>query len=103
MKLADKRAAAIYGSVSIDAINELRKSNNAKKVFNALYFDVNDRGYSDFADSILKNVAKFSTVFAGDIAKKYSDAGNKFSMSEKQTWCVAFAFIKIENEITEII
>ena len=100
-KLAELRADATYSQKSLEAMNEMRKSGNAKRVFDCLNFDYNDRCYSLTADSILKAVKIYGQGFVTDIAKRFQDAGNSFEMSQKQAWCVAFAFVKIENELGE--
>ena len=100
-KLAELRAAATYSQMSLEAMNEMRKAGNAKRVFECLNFDYNDKCYSLTADSILKAVKIYGQGFVKDIATKYQDAGNKYAMSEKQAWCVAFAFVKIGNELGE--
>ena len=102
-RLAELRANATYSSMSLECLNEMRISGNAKNVFNCLSFDYNDRCYSLTADSILKAVMQNCNGFVKDIATKYQDASNKYAMSEKQAWCIAFAFIKIENELTNTI
>lgn len=98
-KLADIRANATYSSMSVGGLNEMRKSNNAKHVFDCLSFDYNDKCYSLTADSILKAVKIHGEGFVVDIATRFSDPSNKFAMSEKQAWCVAYAFCKIKNEL----
>jgi len=97
-KLADLRAAATYQTVTKEMINDLRTSKNAKKVFDCMNFDYNDKTYTNVADSILFAVENNCSGFVVDIAKRFRMS--TFPMSEKQTWCIAFAFIKIENEIT---
>jgi hypothetical protein len=98
-KLAEIRANATYSSMSLEGLNEMRKTNNAKNVFDCLSFDYNDKCYSLTADSILKAVKIHGDGFAVDIATRFSDPATKFSMSEKQAWCVAYAFCKIKNEL----
>ena len=100
-KLADIRANATYSSMSLEGLNEMRTSKNAKNVFDCLSFDYNDKCYSLTADSILKAVKTYCNGFVKDIATRFQDASNHFAMSEKQAWCVAYAFIKIENELGE--
>jgi hypothetical protein len=98
MKTAELRAAKTYKSITDEKFNEMRKSNNAKLIFDNLYFDHNDNCYSDMADSILKSVAKYSTGFVVDIANRFKNA--TYEMSAKQAWCIAYAFLKIEKEVT---
>ncbi len=100
-KLAELRANATYSSMSIEDLNDMRKSNNARKVFDCLKFDFNDKCYSDAADSILKAVMTYCDGFVKDIATRFQSASNHYEMSEKQSWCVAFAFVKIQNELGE--
>ena len=98
-KLADLRANANYSSISVEKLNEMRKSNNAKNVFDCLSFDFNDKCYSLTADSILKAVKIHGEGFVVDIATRFADPSNKFAMREKQAWCIAYAFCKIKNEL----
>lgn len=98
-KLAELRANATYASMSVENLNKMRTSNNAKNVFDCLNFDYNDKCYSLTADSILKAVKIHSEGFVVDIATRFQDASNHFAMSEKQAWCVAYAFCKIKNEL----
>lgn len=100
-KLADLRAKATYSTMSIEGFNEMRKAGNAKRVFDCLSFDYNDKCYSLTADSILKAVKQNCNGFVKDIATRFSDPSNKFAMSEKQAWCIAFAFVKIQKELGE--
>ena len=100
MKLADMIAEHYETSMTEEQLNNFRTSGNAKAVFNCLNFNYSDKCYSADADSILKFVAKYSKEFAADIAKKYSDVSNKYEMTEKQAWCIAFAFIKINQKLS---
>jgi hypothetical protein len=101
MKLAEMISNQTYSSLSIEKLNEMRKSKKAKNVFECLNFDYNDKCYSLTADSILKAVKLNCTGFIVDVATRFSSPSNKFAMSEKQAWCVAFAFIKIQKELGE--
>lgn len=100
-RLAEIRSKATYASMSLEELNNLRASGDAKSVFNCLSFDYNDKCYSLTAESILKAVKNYSEGFVADIATRFSSPSNKFEMSEKQAWCVAFAFIKIKNTLGE--
>ena len=100
-KIAELRAKATYSTMSIEDFNEMRKAGSAKKVYDCLSFDYNDKCYSLTADSILKSVKLNCEGFVKDIATRFSDHSNKLAMSEKQAWCVAFAFIKIQKELGE--
>lgn len=100
-KLAELRANATYATMSIEGYNEMRRAGNAKLVFDCLNFDFNDKCYSLTADSILKAVKLNCEGFVKDIATRFTDPSNKFAMSEKQAWCIAFAFIKIQKELCE--
>ena len=55
-QLAELRSAATESMPSLNWFNELRKSGNAKNVVDALFFNYNDKCYSNTADSILKAV-----------------------------------------------
>lgn len=56
--------------------------------------------YDDIADTILEMVSKYATGFVVDIAKRFGLSGelDGREMSEKQRWCVAFAFQKLTDE-----
>lgn len=97
MKLAEMIANYYESSMTEEQLNNLRTSANAKSVFNCLDFNYSDNCYSNDADSIMKFVAKYSKGFVVDIANRFSDPSNKYPMSDKQKWCVAFAFIKINK------
>ena len=93
-KLADMMAAARESNFTEEQFNNLRAEKNAKRVFDILRngFSFQEKEYSAACWQILDYVAKNITGFQADIAEKAK--WNKFSMSEKQTWCVAFSFIK---------
>jgi hypothetical protein len=64
-------------------------------------YDYYDKDYSDFTCCIMSAVARYSEGFVVDIAKRFSDISNKYEMSEKQQWCIAYAFLKIKNTLGE--
>lgn len=51
--------------------------------------------YHEIGETILEFVRDCSATFCADIAKKALQYGNP---SEKQSWCVAFEFIKIKHQ-----
>ena len=54
-------------------------------------FEVN---YGGVGETILVNVAENAGGFQADIAKKALDG---MRISDKQAWCVAFAFLKLDK------
>jgi hypothetical protein len=99
--LSEIRANATYSVMSIEELNNLRKSGVAKNVFSKLRFDKNDNCYTLTAETILTAVKMYCDGFVKDIATRFSDTANRTEMSEKQAWVVSFAFIKIHNELGE--
>ena len=95
-----------------DFIN-LFEAKNAKQVFDTVVgcWDEHDTlgrrvrgGYTHYqftdAEDILKIVMRFGEGFVVDICDKALNKG--WSLSDKQRWCVAFAFLKIsESQIEE--
>jgi hypothetical protein len=104
MKLADMIAEAHERTITSQELNQLRTSGDAKRVYNLLErgWDSNNgrAGSYDFvADTILSAIAKNCSGFVVDIANRFRDVSNHYEMSQKQMWCCAFAFLKIENEL----
>ena len=100
MKLADLRAEGYNNSISEEDLNKLRLSKNAKEVYNLLNFQFDSKysgSYSLNSDSILKAVAKYSNGFVVNIAERFSSPSNKYPMSERQLWCISYAFLEIEQ------
>lgn len=91
----------------IELAADLRKG-NIKNIFNAIDGDFRQkttgRGtafeYDEVADTILEMVARYATGFVTDIAKRFRFNGELAGrvMSDKQRWCVAFAFQKLTDE-----
>lgn len=104
MKIADMIAESHERTITSQELNQLRTSGDAKRVYHLLErgWDSNngrDGSYDFVADTILSAVAKNSTGFVVDIANRFRDVSNRYEMSQKQTWCVAFAFLKISTEL----
>lgn len=76
-----------------DQINNFRLEKNVKKVFDFLRngWSCQEKEYKVKCYQILDFVAKNIKGFQADIAEKAKI--NRFPMSEKQTWCIAYAFI----------
>jgi len=51
--------------------------------------------YHEIAETILEFVRDCSASFSADIASKALEFGN---VSEKQSWCVSFEFLKIKHQ-----
>lgn len=86
----------------IETAADLRKG-NVKNIFNAIdgtFVSGSKFEYSDVADSILEMVQRYAEGFVADIAKRFrfnGELGGRV-MSDKQRWCVAFAFQKLSDE-----
>ncbi|MCL2311886.1 MAG: hypothetical protein FWC41_05295 [Firmicutes bacterium] len=96
MKLADRIAQSNYSEFTLQEFDNL-KNLTPKEIFDILnnFFNYNEKSYAVKSMQILEYVAENSKHFAKDIAKKYADASNKYEMSDKQKWCVAYEFLKI--------
>lgn len=79
------------------------KAGNVKKIFNAIDGGFESKSkfeYSELADTILEMVARYANGFVTDIAKRFrynGELGGRI-MSDKQRWCVAFAFQKLTDD-----
>jgi len=85
----------------IDMAIEL-KGKNVKSIYNALEGDFVGKSkfeYSLLADTILEIVAKGAEGFVKDIAERFHSIDNRYPMSDKQRWCVAFAYQKVSDEV----
>ncbi len=91
---------------TIEIAADLR-AQNVKKIFEAidgLYVSKKEFEYDEVADTILAMVERYSTGFVTDIAKRFQNMNRYFNrqtnkiMSDKQRWCVAFAFQKITDQ-----
>lgn len=86
----------------IETAANLRKG-NVKNIFNAIdgiFVSGSTFEYSDVADTILEMVQRYAEGFVTDIAKRFrfnGELGGR-AMSDKQRWCVAFAFQKLSDE-----
>lgn len=86
----------------IETAADLRKG-NVKNIFNAIdgiFVAGSKFEYSEVADTILDMVQLYAEGFVKDIAKRFrfnGELGGR-TMSDKQRWCVAFAFQKITDE-----
>lgn len=86
---------------AVDMAIEL-KGQNVKNIFNALDGGYESRGkfeYNFVAQTIMDMVAAGSEGFVKDICERFNSESNRFPMSDKQRWCVAFAFQKVSDEI----
>lgn len=75
---------------------------DVKLVFNGIssgftqeYSNGRFTSYHEIPETVLEFVRDCSATFCADIAKKALQYG---SPSEKQSWCVAFEFIKIKHQ-----
>ena len=90
MKLAERRAAEKEATYSEKSLSALKADKNPKAVFDALKFNF-DGHYTPAACQIFDEVKK-NGGFVADIATRFSTSN--YEMSEKQAWCIAYAFIK---------
>jgi hypothetical protein len=80
---------------------ELR-SQKVGKIFDAIDGDYVYGGhfdYSPIASAIMEMVMEAERGFVADICKRYSAIDNRYPMSDKQRWCIAFAFAKVSDEV----
>jgi len=99
MKLADRIAQSLERSLTTEQINNLRTEGNPNPVFNILTSNFFNKEYGMEAFQIMEAVKENCKGFVVEIAERFSSPSNRYEMSEKQAWCLAFAFIKIENEL----
>lgn len=95
---------AEYKSI-IDIASELR-GKSVKAIYDALdYYFVaqNQTQYTDLATTIMDLVAEGGTGAAKDIATRFASPSNKYVMSTKQRWSVAYAFQKIDDSVVDTI
>ena len=99
-------------TIYTESFINLYEAKNAKRVFDSIFGFWQERDfsgawrrggftqYSDIAEDIFRIVMKYGEGFVVDICDK---ALNKaWELSDKQRWCVAFAFLKIsESQIEE--
>lgn len=76
---------------------EIISSKNAKTIASQFYsFDCNCSDQTPSSDTILELVAKNSSDFTADIAKRalesYSNTG-ELRLSAKQAWCIAYQVV----------
>lgn len=80
--------------------------NNVKAIFNAIDCKAVSKNlfeYTCIASAIMDIVENGCDGFVVDICKRFNDATRSYSyiMSDKQRWCVAFAFNKMSDEQVE--
>ena len=95
---------AEYKSI-IDIASELR-GKSVKAIYDALdYFFVSKHKteYTDLATTIMDIVAEGGSGAAKDIATRFASPTNKYVMSEKQRWSVAYAFQKIDDSVVDVV
>lgn len=85
--------------------SELR-SKSAGAIFNALdgrFVSGHEFEYSDVASAIMDFVSASTTGFVADICNRFNSIDNRYAMSDKQRWCVAYALQKVSDEVVEAI
>ena len=85
--------------------SELRYK-SAGAIFNAIdgnFVSGNAFEYSDVASAIMDFVAASTNGFVADICKRFNSIDNRFAMSDKQRWCVAYALQKVSDEVVEAV
>lgn len=89
----------------IDIASELR-GKSVKTIYDALdYYFVskNKTEYTDLATTIMDIVAEGGSGAAKDIATRFASPTNKYTMSDKQRWSVAYAFQKIDDSVVDVV
>lgn len=85
-----------------DQVKNLVADGNVRNIFNTVdyhFTNSHDIEYSDTAMVIMEIVAKYGEGFVIDICNRVLE--NNIQLTEKQRWCVAFAFLKITAEQIE--
>lgn len=102
-QLSELRANAKESNWTLEQLNSLRKE-KAGRIFDILQMGwwSYEKEYDVKAIQILDKVKENCSGFVVDIAERFSSIDNHFPMSDKQKWCIAFAFIKIETEFTTL-
>lgn len=75
------------------------KNSSKKNLFNNIYVFQDTEGL--LTDLVLEAVAAMGEGFVVDVCKKAIEArtfGKKSYISEKQAWCIVYAFVKISDE-----
>jgi hypothetical protein len=91
---------------SIYTIASELRSKNVKDIFNALdyTFEGNGYRYTDLASAIMEIVAASTDSYVKDICERFNGIDTiHFTMSDKQRWCIAFAFQKVSDEIVNMV
>lgn len=79
---------------------------SAGAIFNAIdgnFVSGNAFEYSDVASAIMDFVAASTNGFVADICNRFNSIDNRFAMSDKQRWCVAYALQKVSDEVVEAV
>jgi hypothetical protein len=93
-KLANDLAAIHEANFTAEEFNRLRVDKNAKRIFDILFrgWSYNNKEYSAKSREILDFVASNIKGFQADIAAKAKSI-DAYEMTQKQIWCIAYAFI----------
>ena len=81
-------------------MNDYQTAANAttKELFRGLHQDI-DGDYNEIAEIVLETVRDNCSGFQSDVAEKALEGSR---LSEKQRWCVAFAFDKVRDCCVEV-
>ena len=77
---------------------ELLAAKNVKRIFDCIDYDYVGMGeveYNYFGVTLMEIVARFAQGFVVDICEKALK--NNIALSEKQRWCIAYAFAKMTD------
>ena len=77
---------------------ELLAAKNVKRIFDCIDYDyvgMGDVEYNYFGVTLMEIVARFAQGFVVDICEKALK--NNIALSEKQRWCIAYAFAKMTD------
>lgn len=90
-----------------DFAKHLIRNKSVRKIFDVLFPELtgcfkasHEIEYCTYAEDIFAIVEKFGEGFVVDICHRVNESltGRTIELSEKQRWCIAFAFLKITEE-----
>lgn len=90
-----------------DFAKHLIRNKSVRKIFDVLFPELtgcfkekHEIEYCTYAEDIFAIVEKFGEGFVVDICYRVNESltGRTIELSEKQRWCIAFAFLKITEE-----
>lgn len=79
---------AVFNAIQYSGVPSMGESGKSIRSYTYL-----DRGYGA---NILNAVAKHGSGAARDIARRFGGESTQYLMSDKQTWSVSYAFLKLK-------